>query len=94
MIKQSGKEWPGKPVGCGECVRVHWYTTSEIQEASDGVRPCTSGAMAAPPQTLLATVVQGTDKKKSENRGTRSLLSKILGPLLKVVFSEKAGMNG
>jgi hypothetical protein len=49
--------------------------------------------MAAPPKLLVSAVVEGTDKKKSENRGTRSLLSKILGPLLKVVFSEKAGIS-
>jgi len=33
-------EWPGQGGGCGECVRVHWYTLS-IQSGDEW--PCQGG---------------------------------------------------
>jgi len=28
-VSTIGSEWPGQGGGCGECVRIHWYTTSK-----------------------------------------------------------------
>jgi len=28
-VELERNEWPGQGSGCGECVRVHWYTMSK-----------------------------------------------------------------
>jgi hypothetical protein len=31
MTEQAGDEWPDQQRGCGECVRVHWYSEQTIE---------------------------------------------------------------
>eukprot|EP00740_Mantoniella_antarctica_P023874 CAMPEP_0198680696 /NCGR_PEP_ID=MMETSP1468-20131203/5329_1 /TAXON_ID=1461545 /ORGANISM="Mantoniella sp, Strain CCMP1436" /LENGTH=464 /DNA_ID=CAMNT_0044421339 /DNA_START=49 /DNA_END=1443 /DNA_ORIENTATION=+ len=48
-----------------------------------------TAAKLSPPQTLSAAVAGNAGKKKSENRGTRTVLTFLLSPLIALVFSEK-----
>ena len=68
MSERPGNEWPGQGGGCGECVRVHRYTTSK-QSGARGRVARKVGWMRRV-LSVLSPVSEGYDERVDGYTGT------------------------